>query len=133
MNEGTHHPTPTELLQVKDRLLLDWSLLPPEHQATLLLVLLNTVMQTDMAEWVSNVLITRSALSQELSRPLTFPPVTHDELVALALTDEQLALFTGADLTELSRRMQEHYSRDLFWDELDFHTQQLLAEKRASA
>jgi hypothetical protein len=132
MTEETHHPTPAELLQTKDRLLVEWSLLPPEHQATMLLVLLNTVMQTDLAEWVSNALIIRSSLAQELQRPLTFPLVTRDELTALPLTDEQLALFTESDLTEISRRMHNHYQQDLFWEELAFHTHQILAEKHAA-
>src|SRR5690349_5975630 len=47
-----------ELLQAKDRVLEHWRSLPPEHQATLLLVLFQEVMDKDMAGWAINALFT---------------------------------------------------------------------------
>ena len=54
MSEEQRKPTPEELLQVKDRVVEQWRLLPAEHQATMLLVLLKEIDNDDMIDWTQN-------------------------------------------------------------------------------
>lgn len=45
-------PTPQEIWQAKDTLHEQWKLLPVEHKATTLLVLIYDILNTEEGEWV---------------------------------------------------------------------------------
>lgn len=45
-------PDPQELLQLKDELITRFEQLPPEHQATMALVLIDRVMQGEWGAWL---------------------------------------------------------------------------------
>lgn len=70
------------------------------------------------------------------SQPELLPPpflVTRTHLEqTLALTLKDTSQLTDEDLTEISRRMHSHYVNDLFWEELAFHTVELIDEKNDS-
>ncbi len=50
--QGRPTPEPKELHRIKDELVALWEQLPAEHQATMALVLLDWVMQTEMGAWL---------------------------------------------------------------------------------
>jgi len=54
--QGKPLPDPKELLQIKDNLVAFWDQLPPEHQETMALVLIDRVMQTEMGEWLKEAM-----------------------------------------------------------------------------
>ena len=131
MGDEQRTPTPEELIQTKDRLLEHWRTLPSEHQATMLLVFFQEVMSRDMAGWTVNALF--SLYFQNLERgESVVPAVTRAHLKELSITNEELASLTDDDLAKISRRIQTHYTQDLFWDELAFHTEQVLREKHST-
>lgn len=129
MSEEQRKPTPEELLHAKDRMLEQWRLLPAEHQATILLVLFQEVMNREMAGWAVNALFSLSFQDQERGKPV-ISGVSRAHLMELSISNEDLASLTDSDLTEIARRMQTHYEQDWFWDELEFHSEQVLREKR---
>jgi len=129
MSEEQRKQTPEELLQAKDRMLEQWRLLPAEHQATMLLVLFQEVMNREMAGRAVNALFSLYFQDQERGKSV-IPGVSRAHLMELSISNEDLASLTDNDLTEIARRMQTHYEQDWFWDELEFHTEQVLREKR---
>lgn len=129
MDEEHRKLKPEELLEAKDRVLKHWRSLPPEHQATLLLVLFQEVMGRDMAGWAINALFTLYLQNEERGKRV-LPLVSHAHLKRLNITNEELASLTDDDLATIAQRMQGHYEQDWFWAELEFHTEQVLQEKR---
>jgi len=103
--------------------------LPPEHQATMTLVLIGKVMELPKyGNWLREAYqlrfkkdelpedfrVTRAHLEQLLS---------HDPVAHGRLTDE--------DLDTISERIHKHFKEDLFWDELAYHAAAILEEKDA--
>ncbi len=45
-------PTPEEILQLKEGIWRRWEQLPPEHQATITMVMVQTVMNGEYEKWI---------------------------------------------------------------------------------
>lgn len=134
MSDEQPKPTPEELLQTKDRVLEQWRLLPAEHQATMLLVLLNEIRSTDMSDWTRSAIATSYPTEEPSKNLLPFPIVTREKLAELDLDEQQLATLTDDDLMAIAESIQASYNHDEFWDEmmdqvLEFHTEQVLKAK----
>jgi hypothetical protein len=134
MREEQRKPTPEELLQAKDRVLEQWRLLPAEHQATMLLVLLKKIDSADMRDWVLNAVTVLYSASESSQTLLPVPIVSRTKLAELNIGEAELAKLTDSDLITISERIQAQYAHDEFWDELmlqvlEFHTEQVLKEK----
>lgn len=135
MSEQQGKPTPEELLQAKDRLLEQWRLLPAEHQATMLLVLLKEIGSADMRDWVLNAVTVLYSASESSQTLLPVPIVSRAKLAELDIDEAEIAKLTDSDLMTISERIQAQYAHDEFWDELllqvlEFHTEQVIREKR---
>jgi hypothetical protein len=130
-SESPQATDPQHLLQAKETVLTAWRELPPEHQATLLMVLLKEVLQTDMRDWTLGALaLTQLSHLEPLRAVILVPLVTRAKLAELDLSEPDLASLTADDVQEIARRMEASYNDDLFWDELAFHTQAVLEQKR---
>jgi hypothetical protein len=101
-----------------------WELLPPEHQASFILVLLKNIRNEVNKTWALQALGTLY-LAQENN---AFH-VTEAHLDRLSLTPEERGLITTEDLQAISTLIQFHYETTLFWKELSFHVTRLLREK----
>ncbi len=128
-----NQPTPAEAerwLKLKDDLLDRFGQLPPEHQATIGLVLVKTILEGEQGTWF------RDALTAKLERgdTATVAPyilsVTHDHLRQVQVSEEELAQLSDADLATIASLIHEHYITDAFWDELAFITDLVLAGKK---
>ena len=64
---GKERPAPEELLSIKDELVARWRQLPPEHQATMALVLVNDVSQGEWGAWLREALSRQEAAPDALS------------------------------------------------------------------
>lgn len=95
----------------------------------MLLVLFQEVMNREMAGWAVNALFSLYFQDQERGKRV-IPGVSRAHLMELSISNEDLTLLTDSVLIEIARRMQTHYEQDWFWDELEFHTEQVLREKR---
>ncbi|MBI1280118.1 MAG: hypothetical protein GC179_18460 [Anaerolineaceae bacterium] len=135
MNDEQRKPTAEELLQTKDNVLEQWRLLPAEHQATMLLVLLKEIADSDMNDWTRNAIVTLASMSEHPQHFLPNPIVTRERLAELDIDEQQLTSLTDDDLVAIAESIQESYSHDEFWEEimdqvLEFHTEQVLKAKR---
>jgi hypothetical protein len=57
MTEHGPLPLPDEILNIKDELQQRWQQLPPEHQATMALVLVKDVFAGEQGDWLIDALI----------------------------------------------------------------------------
>lgn len=136
MNDEQRKPTPEDLLQTKDRVVEQWRLLPAEHQATMLLVLLKSIDSADMSVWTRNAIATLYPLPEQTQPIVSVPLVTREKLAQLDIAQRELATLTDEDLNAIAERIEAAFSHEEFWNEvfhqaLEFHTEQVLLAKRA--
>lgn len=128
--------TPEELLQTKDRVVEQWRLLPAEHQATMLLVLLKSIDNADMSAWTRNAITTLYPPPEQIDPLVSVPLVTRDKLAQLDIPEEEISSLTDRDLSAIASRIEAAFTREEFWNEvfhqaLEFHTEQVLLAKRS--
>ena len=136
MSDEQRKPSPEELLQTKDNLLEHWHLLPAEHQATMLLVLLKGIDSADMNDWTRNAITTLYPPSDHSQPTVSIPLVTREKLAQLDIAEQELATLTDEDLSAIAERIEAAFTREEFWEELfqqtlEFHTEQVLLAKRS--
>lgn len=111
---------PQEILAAKDFILTTWNTLPPEHQVTMALVLVQQALATEQGEWLADAL----ALSTPLF-PVEFNRVDLDSI----LTPEETAKLSNQDLQIIAREVEAHFTIDMFWQELEAAARRRLEEK----
>ena len=79
---GSHQPTtePENLQTVKGEIMTTWSRLPPEHQATMALVLLDTIMKGEWGLWVKEAIDTLWQVVYLYAAPET-TPISSEEIL----------------------------------------------------
>lgn len=131
MNEQpSFQPSPEHLLQLKDGIIDRWGQLPAEHQATLMLVLFQQTLEGEYGPWVRSAV--RLLGQQEADEPFRFLPVVNispSHLVHANLTEEEVSRLDAEDLKRISHEIVRHYTNDVFWEELEFISRLVLAEK----
>lgn len=136
MAEEDQRFTPEELLQTKDRVVEQWRLLPAEHQATMLLVLLKSIDNADMSAWTRNAIATLYPLPEQTQPIVSVSLVTREKLAQLDISEQEIATLTDEDLRAIAVRIEAAFSHEEFWNEvfhqaLEFHTEQVLLAKRS--
>ena len=136
MNDERQKPTPEALVQTKASLLEQWRLLPAEHQATMMLVLLKEIASADMSDWTRNAITTLYPPAESTQPIVSIPLVTREKLAQLDIAEQDLATLTDEDLRTIAERIEAAFTRDEFWEELfqqtlEFHTEQVLLAKRS--
>ena len=126
----TPQPSPEHLLQLKDSIFEQWGQLPPEHQASMALVLYTQVMAGEYGPWLHSSI--RGMEQKETQGPYKFLPVlriTPKHLTQTELTQEEIARLDEEDLRYISHEIVRHYTNDVFWEELEFLARKTLDEK----
>ncbi len=115
---------------LKNGLFEAWEQLPPEHQATALLVLLEELMESNYRAWIKETIGLRWPIETELLAT-AFPriQITRDDLVQAHIYEDDVAQLTDEDLRTISQTMREHYIHDVFWPELAYVANGILEEK----
>jgi hypothetical protein len=116
--------SPQDILKHKDQMSALWELLPPEHQASFILVLLKKIRDEVNKTWALQAL---GVL--HLSQDNNAFQVTEAHLDRLSLSPEERDLISPEDLASISTLIQFHYENTLFWKELTFHVERILREK----
>jgi hypothetical protein len=135
MQEQKERPSPEQILSHKDELIAHWKTLPPEHQATVALTLVEEVINGDWGTWL------REALTLAAFPPTEAPThellvrfwVTRNDLRAAQVSEAELAQLTDDDLAILGRTMRDHFIFDVFHQELGYVTEVYLNGKRYTA
>lgn len=123
-------PSPENLPELKERVVAAWEQLPPEHQATMLLVLLEKLMEGDYRAWIKQAISLRWPLETELlPTAFTLIKITREDLVEAHFHEDELAQLTGEDLQTIAKTMRDHYVHDVFWPELTYVTEGILEAK----
>jgi hypothetical protein len=124
MKDENERAKADHLLMLKDDILQRFGELPPEHQATIGLVLARRMMEGEWGAWFVQAL-------NRIYVPLgPFPTVDRSKLALANFTQEEIDQLSERDITSIARRMRDHYLTDLFWDELRFHAEQVLSQKQ---
>ena len=124
-------PPPEELLKRKGEILEHWGQLPPEHQATMTLVLFQQVLEGEYGPWLRSAV--KIMTQQEPDEPFRFLPIiriSRSHLTQAGLTEAEIDQLNEEDVMNISHDIVRHYTNDVFWEELEFIARLRLAEKR---
>ena len=128
-----HEPVPSNpehLLQLKDGILERWQQLPPEHQASLALVLVQQTLEGQYGPWLRSAV--KVMEKPDTEGPFRFLPIVRispSHLAQANLTEEEIARLDDEDLRYIGHEIVRHYTNDVFWEELEFVARLALAEK----
>lgn len=116
-----------ELLTIKDSILSQWQRLPPEHQASMLLVLMNRVLNSEYGPWAADAIKHLSTRSETPSPNTSAPPITGADLARHTdLAPDEIARLSAEDLRDISAAVMQHLVFDVFWDEVEYLAHQRL-------
>lgn len=126
--------SPADILQLKSSIQEMWKRLPAEHQATMLLVLLNSVQESEYGPWTLSAIETLAKPPAQSAQPeLPTPPITPADLERVGFGAEDISLLTEADLQQIAQAIVRHFVSDGFWQELEFQVLSVLERKRDEA
>lgn len=121
-------PNPEQLLALKTQVLTAWEHLPDEHRATLGLVLIQSIVQSEWGVWFREALTARFHVGEASVVP-PLRTVSREKLRHIHLSDEDIARLSDEDLTTIATLIHEHFLTDAFWDELAYITEIVLEGK----
>lgn len=120
-----------ELLTIKDSILSQWQRLPPEHQASLFLVLMNRVLNSEYGPWATDAIKLLSTRPEAPSPNTSAPPITSADLARHTdLAPDEIARLSAEDLKDISAAVMQHLVFDVFWDEVEYLAHQRLDQTR---
>lgn len=120
-----------ELLTIKDSILAQWQRLPPEHQASLFLVLMNRVLNSEYGPWAADAIKLLSTRPETPSPNTSAPPITSADLARHTdLVPDEIAHLSAEDLRDISAAVMAHLVFDVFWDEVEYIAHQRLDQTR---
>jgi len=123
--------TPEHILHLKNELISKWEQLPPEHQATMALVLFQQTLEGEYGLWLRSAV--KAMDPQETESPFRFLPIvkiTPSHLKHANLTEEETAQLDEEDLMFISHAIVRHYTNDVFWEELEFLARLTLSSRQ---
>ena len=124
-------PDPEHLLHLKDNMLESWRQLPPEHQASMVLLLYTQVLAGEYGLWLRSSL--KVMEQPESHGPFRFLPllrISPEHLAQANLTEAEIAQMDEEDLMHISHEIVRHYTNDVFWEELEYVARETLADKQ---
>lgn len=125
------HSEPETLSALQDSLLGTWQQIPTEHQAGMVLVLLEKVMGTEAGTELRKAIETRWPKELEtLGEHYPVARISRAHLQDLQLSEDELSQLGDNDLRKIARKMEGYYLIGEFWDDLDFAAHQVLKEKQ---
>lgn len=122
-------PSPDTIIRLKDAVLNGFHALPSEHQATMGLAILDTVMKGEWGSWFRDTLTARFTVGENALVPPYLRTVNREDLRQIHLTEEQIDQLSDTDMSTIATLIHEHFITDAFWDELEFISDLVLASK----
>ena len=116
-----------ELLTLKDNILAQWSRLPPEHQATMLLVLIERMKSSAYGAWAAQAIELLSNPQEPSAAASAIPHLTPQDLARHTdLTPDEIVRLSADDLRHISAAVLQHLVYDVFWTEVAYLAHQRL-------
>lgn len=123
--------TGEQLLHLKGEIETRWEQLPPEHQASMALVLLSKVLEGEYGEWLRSAIDVLS--EKQGSAPvkvLPIMPLSGEHLALASLTEEEIGQLDENDLKSITYGIARHFTNDVFWEELEYLAREVTKQKR---
>jgi hypothetical protein len=123
MTEQDHPtPAPSELHRIKDELVDLWQQLPVEHQATMSLVLVNQVMQSEMGEWLKEAWAIQWSGEQQTEASMTTAvPISwvsrRDLLHSHPEREQQIEALTNDEIEYIAEKVGDAL-QETYWQAL---------------
>lgn len=132
MVESANSPSAhQELLTIKDSILAQWQRLPPEHQASLFLVLMERVFNSEYGPWATDAIKLLSQRPETSPTNTSPPPISSADLAHHTdLTPDEIARLSAEVLRDISATVMQHLVFDVFWDEVEYMVRQRLDQTR---
>ena len=124
-------PRAETLLATKEALLREWAKLPPEHRASMLLVLTEDVQDGVYGPWAAEAIQLLSTPQETPLAPENVPSITRADLIRhTRLAPDEIERLSGEDLKHISAAVMQHLILDVFWDEVEYHARERLNPTR---
>ncbi len=118
------------LLHLKNEVLERFQQLSPEHQATMGLVLVKSIVDGEWGRWFQDALAAQYNISEKAVVAPFIYTVSREHLRRIHTSDEEIERLSDEDLATIAKLIHEHFITDAYWDELAFITDLVLAGKR---
>ncbi len=117
MNHEQERADAEHLHNLKDLVLESFRQLPAEHQASMGLVLVSSIIEGEWGTWFREALSSRFGIkcSEEMG---TLCPITRADLEDVGFSKQEIGQLTDDDLSIIATMITEHWTQDVFRDDL---------------
>jgi len=122
VDEAAIPESAARILRLKTELVEHFAQLPPEHQATLSLALLQHLLKGEWGTWLRDALTIQLIIGERVVVPPGTNQVSRENLQRVGFTEEEMGRLSDTDLGTIATIIHEHYVNEVFWDELRFAT-----------
>jgi hypothetical protein len=119
-----------KLLATKNELRALWQQLPVAHQATMAMVLVQTVMDGPWGRWLKEALALRWPEEDDPWRkPFPVTRICRNDLKEIQFTEVEIAGLSDQDMARIAREMEDGYLDPTFWSVLEAATKAVLGDR----
>lgn len=128
MNHEQHRADAERIHNLKDHVLESFRQLPAEHQASMGLVLASSIVKGEWGPWFRDALSSHFGVEQ-MEESGIIRPVTRDDLQEVGFSSQEIGQLTDNDLSTIGKMITEHWTTDVFRDDLLVITEMVLERK----
>src|SRR5258708_36202857 len=109
MNQEQDRAESERLLNLKDIVLEHFQRLPAEHQASMGLVLVSSIVDGEWGTWFREALLSRFGL-EHVEGAGVLRPVTRTDLQEVGFSQQEIGQLTDDDLSTIATMITEHWT-----------------------
>ena len=128
MNHEQERADSEHIHNLKDLVLDSFRQLPAEHQASLGLVLASSIAEGEWGTWFQEALSSRLG-GEHAQETGALCSVSRADLQEVGFSEQEISQLTDDDLSTVARMITEHWTTDVFRDDLFVITEMVLERK----
>jgi len=128
MNHEQERAGSEHLHNLKDLVLDSFRQLPAEHQASMGLVLVSAIIEGEWGTWFQEALASRFGI-ERAEEPSALCAVSRADLQEAGFSEREISQLTDDDLSTIAKMITEHWTTDVFRDDLLVITEMVLERK----